>query len=449
MAATVKLLASSFAVLLSTGLAVQQPRIVNGRVTAQPAAAPFVQSFRTLVAAQAGIAWIGYSVPVVDGERLMCCDGSSYSISNRSVDPGGFGACRLEPSSSVEPDAGNRPRAAAGAGGAQGTVKLEGSDRMVVLYRIAERRVERIRIFSEDCALDAGGRPVQWLDNVRPADSVGLLESFALANGDGGSLVVTNVIGRSPIVDGAVTAIALHGDPAADAALERFVATSQPESLRKKVTFWLGNARGRRGFDTLRRMLRDDPSIEVRKGAVFGLSQSSVPEMFDALSSVARTDPEPRLRSEALFWLAQKGDSRAAQVITDALEKDASQEVRKKAVFALSQLKSDAGVAALIQAARSNPDEATRAEAIFWLAQKAGRRAIEAITERIEQDPATEVKKKAVFALSQLPNDEGVPLLINVARNNSNAVVRKQAMFWLGQSKDPRAVEFFVQILKQ
>jgi HEAT repeat protein len=57
------------------------------------------------------------------------------------------------------------------------------------------------------------------------------------------------------------------------------------------------------------------------------------------------------------------------------------------------------------------------------------------------------VKKRAVFALSQLPKDEGVPLLISVARTNRNPVVRKQAMFWLGQSNDPRALEFFEQIL--
>jgi HEAT repeat protein len=58
------------------------------------------------------------------------------------------------------------------------------------------------------------------------------------------------------------------------------------------------------------------------------------------------------------------------------------------------------------------------------------------------------VKKKAVFALSQLPKEEGVPLLINVARTNQNPAVRKQAMFWLGQSKDPRAIDFFTQVLK-
>lgn len=50
--------------------------------------------------------------------------------------------------------------------------------------------------------------------------------------------------------------------------------------------------------------------------------------------------------------------------------------------------------------------------------------------------------------MSQLPKDEGVPLLIKVARTNANPSVRKQAMFWLGQSRDPRAIDFFEEILK-
>ena len=41
-----------------------------------------------------------------------------------------------------------------------------------------------------------------------------------------------------------------------------------------------------------------------------------------------------------------------------------------------------------------------------------------------------------------------MPLLIDVARKNKNPAVRKQAMFWLGQSKDPRAIEFFAEILE-
>jgi hypothetical protein len=324
------------------------------------------------VSSQPGIAWIGYSIPVADRERVMCCFDSGTTVFNGTMSnaSGCCGACRLEPSSN-----GTTMSPRTDAASPSGAVKLEGADRMVVLYRIAERRVERVRVFSEDCRLDAGGQPVHWLDNVRPADSIALLES----------LVTNETEARSRVTDGAITAVALHADPAADASLERLVAPNQPEAVRKKVTFWLGNSRGKRGFDVLRRVLREDPSVEVRKSAVFGLTQSRVPETLDTLIGIARSDTEPRLRSEALFWLAQK----------------------------------------------------------------AGAKVSATIAERIDEDPDTDVKKKAVFALSQLPKDEGVPLLIKVARTNANLEVRKQAMFWLGQSKDSRAIEFFADVLRK
>jgi hypothetical protein len=367
-----KLIASGLTMTaLAAVAAAQPPRIENGTVTAQPAGSPFAQSFRSLVSSQPDVAWIGYSVPASEGDRVMCCFDSGTTFVNGMVSnaAGCCGACRLEPSNGTSTS--RRTESAAPAG----VVKLEGADRMVVLYRIADRKIDRVRVFSEDCRLDAGGRPVQWLENVRPADSIALLESLTNVEGDL----------KGKVADGAITAIALHGDPAADASLERLVAPGQPEAVRKKVTFWLGNSRGRRGFDTLRRVMRDDPSVEVRKAAIFGLSQSRVPETFDTLINIARSDNEPRLRSEALFWLAQK----------------------------------------------------------------AGQKVSATIAERIDQDPDTEVKKKAVFALSQLPKDEGVPLLIKVARTNTNLEVRKQAMFWLGQSKDPRAVDFFADVLRK
>jgi hypothetical protein len=363
------------AVTLGAGVAAQQPRIENGTVTGQPAGTPFAASFRSLVSSQTGITWIGYAVPVLDRDRTICCFESGASGLRGSA-TGCCGGCRLETSSGTSSSTRNAPATTA-----SGTVKLEGSDRMVVLFRVAEQKIDRVRVFSEDCQLDAGGRPVQWLENVRPADSIALLESLTDLDGDLKRQIDEDPKGR--ITDGAITAIALHLDGAADASLERLVASGKPDTVRKKVTFWLGNSRGRRGFDALRRVMRDDPSIEVRKSAIFGLSQSTVPERFDTLVNIARADAEPRLRSEALFWLAQK----------------------------------------------------------------AGQKVSGAIAERIDQDPDTDVKKKAVFALSQLPKDEGVPLLINVARTNSNIEVRKQAMFWLGQSKDPRAIDFFSEVL--
>ena len=56
------------AVSAAISVTAQQPRIENGRVTSQPAGTPFAESVRKLVAGQNDVAWIGYAVPVVDGD---------------------------------------------------------------------------------------------------------------------------------------------------------------------------------------------------------------------------------------------------------------------------------------------------------------------------------------------------------------------------------------------
>ena len=354
-------IAIAVALLTSTaGGAVQQPAIGNGSVTTQPAGSPFVPSFQTLVASQPDASWIGYAVPVVDSHRATdssdCCD-----------------ACRLEPS-------GEQTRSMSGALPSR-VVKLEGAEFTFVLFRITGRRVERVRVFPGTCELDAGGRPVTWIEGVRPADSIALLESLVTSSAAAGE---PGASGSRAIGNGAIAAIALHADAAADAALERLVAPGQPETVRTKVPFWLGNARGRRGLEVLSRLLRDDRSPELQKKAVFGISQSREADATGKLVETARTATHAGIRGEAIFWLAQKAGSRAAADIK----------------------------------------------------------------ERIDNDPDTEVKKRAVFALSQLPANEGVPLLITLARTHTNPAVRKQAMFWLGQSKDPRAIDLFAEILK-
>ena len=180
-----------------------------------------------------------------------------------------------------------------------------------------------------------------------------------------------------------VAAIALHDVADANGALESFLALARPEELREDTTFWLGAARGEAGVRLLTRVIAADPSVDVREKAVFGLSVSKTPIALQTLITTARNDASAEVRGRALFWLAQK----------------------------------------------------------------AGREVMATITNAIDNDPETAVKKKAVFALSQLPKDEGIPKLIEVARTNRNPEVRKQAMFWLGQSKDPRAIQFFAEIL--
>jgi hypothetical protein len=101
----------------------------------------------------------------------------------------------------------------------------------------------------------------------------------------------------------------------------------------------------------------------------------------------------------------------------------------------------------LVSFARQGQTTRLRGQALYWLAQRATDQAGSVIADAIERDPELEVKRRAVTALSRLPRDEGIPLLINVARTHANTEVRRQAMRHLGQSNDPRALDFFEQIL--
>lgn len=103
----------------------------------------------------------------------------------------------------------------------------------------------------------------------------------------------------------------------------------------------------------------------------------------------------------------------------------------------------------LIRIARnSSIRTSVRKQAVFWLSQEASAEATRGLTELAESEREDQdLRKQAVFALSQLRNGEGVPTMIRLARADKDPVIRKQAIFWLGQSGDPRAVDFFAEVL--
>ena len=141
--------------LLAGSAFAQSPRVTNGRLTNQPAGASLDATFRTLVAAQAEPGWIGYAVPVIAGDRSMCCGGDGSWMSDGVV----FNNGRL---ARMRPRGPHRDRTSAQTQAAPATppapVHLEGPEQMMVLYRVEEKAVQKIRIFSPECELDAGGR---------------------------------------------------------------------------------------------------------------------------------------------------------------------------------------------------------------------------------------------------------------------------------------------------
>ena len=195
------------------------PRIENAKVETRPVTGSLEATLHGITAQAEKPQWVGYSVDQIAGERSVCC--GNYR------DGEGCGTCNLE--KQYEGNASTTK--------STGSVKLEGARQLVALFRLESKQVMRIRVASEDCTLDAGGLPFEWLTGVKPAESVGLLATYVRGadfenHGDHG------------IGHGALTAIALHGDASADQTLESFVTPDQRESLRRQAAFWMGARQG-------------------------------------------------------------------------------------------------------------------------------------------------------------------------------------------------------------
>lgn len=344
-------------ILMCSAGAFAQARISNAKLTNRSAASGLDREFRAVVAAQQSPGWIGYSVPVVDGDRQMCC----WSNWNDGRGNGCCGSCRLEKQDGSGMTISDDRK-----------VNLENAW-LIVMFRAEKGIVGKVRMFSQECEIDAAGLPVTWLTEVNPAQSVVLLGSFVRAAQWDRSLEGDE--DRS-VAKQAVSAIALHKDPSADRELEQFLAPNQHEALRKQVTFWLGSARGRAGYTLLQRIVRDDPSDKVREQAIFGLHVSKLPEAIDTMIHVAKTDRSNKVRGQTLFWLGQTAGKKAADAITSSIDNDPETEVKRKAVFALSQLPKSEGVPLLIQVARTNRNPEVRKQAILWLGQSGDPRAL-------------------------------------------------------------------------
>jgi hypothetical protein len=314
-------------------LAGQPKLLVNANLDSRSAATGLDAQYRAILAQQPQPAWIGYSVPSIPTFDLGC------EYVRNGVSP-------------------------------SGTLHLEPPMTAVILLRVEAGAVMRIRTISPDCELDGGGLPFHWLTEVQPGQSVALLKSLAAGtDGVGGS---------------ALRAIGWHNSPAADAALESFLDTGQPYSLRQQAVSVTGSSRGQRGIEVLQKLVSADPDERIRERAVAALSGNRDPRALDLVIATARSGATPRLRIQA----------------------------------------------------------------VSALSGKAGKRTVETLTAVAESDKDAQVRRRAVTALQSVPDGEGVPTLIQLARRAGDLELRKQAVTTLGQSRDPRAIAFLEEMLK-
>lgn len=239
--------------------------------------------------------WIGYAVET-DQDGSACC---WNSVREAGACCGG---CRLEK---------GRGDVAFNSGPAQ-EVALEGPRRAKILLRVDGGRIHKVRAFSDDCALDVGGLPFVWLDDVRGADSADYLRSLLAPD-------ERDHDGHGGLTDGPLLALSMHADPRAVDVMLEAARGHRSTHVRKQALFWLSQTASRRVAPALQAAVDDDPDVEVKKQAVFALSQMRSEEGVPHLIRVARTNKHRQVRKQAMFWLGQSDDPRALSFFEEIL----------------------------------------------------------------------------------------------------------------------------------
>jgi hypothetical protein len=278
------------AVLLTALPVAAQPRLSNARVTEQAVTRTLSDTVNRLVSAAVEPMWIAYGVPVENGSSSMCCWSGGVEGIGRG-DGACCGGCRLEPGSGTTFRNNDQANLA---------TRLEPRDTFFVFYRVDNKRIERIRIFSEDCGLDAGNRQVVWLTGVKPAESLAFLSSLALS---------ADTTDRG--MKGTVSAIAQHAGNDAVTPLVRLGREAPDAKVRSEALFWLSQRAGARAAAAITDAIEHDPETQVKKQAVFALSQLPANEGVPKLIELARSHSNPVVRKQAMFWLGQSKDPRA------------------------------------------------------------------------------------------------------------------------------------------
>lgn len=319
----------------------QQPHVQNGQVSTSNSS--LTSSINALKAKDA-IAWVAYTIP------------TSHRIQN-GWNPDGVSYLENENRHDDSDDRNDSTKE---------------TYRALLLIRVANHAVERIRVEDPDRKLDAGGVHVEFLPNVEPEKSIAVLQQLAEST-------TTN-----KVRDGAVFAISLHQSSATMPALTALGSAGHDLQVREKAAFWLASQYKKQALPILDRWIKSDSDDRFREKLTFNLSMIHDPASADLLIRTAHDDASPRVRKQAQFWMATIAGKKVMGSLSDAAENDPNADVRKSAVFGLSRLPNNEGIPKLIGLAENSKDGGVRKQAVFWLGQSNDPRALDFLTKLVK-----------------------------------------------------------------
>src|SRR6185369_8931195 len=365
----------------------------------------------------------------------------------------------------------------------------------------SNNQITRMEVYNLERKREYSGYPVYWLGRANNEESLNYLRAIAAATP------------LDMLSERAVVGIALHDDARVGGMLKNFVSSSPNQRIRSTSVYWLGQVGGEQAFlaslvrndaedkkirtsaahaighgrergtiATLRGLYetvkepevrrsvisaagnsideqpafaflmgvaKNDPDLESRKTAVRQLGHFQRQDTTDELMKIARSDANPELRKTAIRAMSERGET-AVDDLLKLFDSEQVPDVKRAVLQSLSDIKSTRVEDKLFEVARGNDVMDVRRQAIRLLGERVSQRSFEFLSQTAQSsDGNAEVQVQAVRAISERRAEESVPLLIKIARTHPNQMVRKQAIRSLGESGDPRAVDFFREVLSK
>src|ERR1051325_8773775 len=365
----------------------------------------------------------------------------------------------------------------------------------------SSNQITRMEVYNLERKREYSGYPVYWLGRANNEESLNYLRAIAAATP------------LDMLSERAVVGIALHDDARVGGMLKNFVSSSPNQRIRSTSVYWLGQVGGEKAFlaslvrndaedkkirtsaahaighgrergaiatlqglyETVKEpevrrsvisaagnsideqpafafllgVAKNDPDLESRKTAVRQLGHFQRQDTADELMKIARSDANPELRKTAIRAMSERGET-AVDDLLKLFDSEQLPDVKRAVLQSLSDIKSTRVEDKLFEVARGNDVMDVRRQAIRLLGERVSKRSFEFLSQTAQSSDANaEVQVQAVRAISERRAEESVPLLIKIARTHPNQMVRKQAIRSLGESGDPRAVDFFREVLSK
>ena len=218
---------------------------------------------------------------------------------------------------------------------------------------------------------------------------------------------------------------------------------------RRAAVRQLGDFKREDAAEEIMKIYNADANIEVKRAALRSLAETKNPRGQARLLEIARSETNPELRKSAIRVMSDRGEA-AVEDLLKLYDSEQTSEVKRTILQTLSDIKSTRVEDKLFEVAKGNDTTDVRKQAIRLLGERASRRSFEFLSATAQStDGNAEVQVQAVRAISERRSEESVPILIKIARTHPNQLVRKQAIRSLGESGDPRAVDFFKEVLSK